>query len=228
VERRALVSELATAIADLEIDHPVRVAVDGVGAAGKTVLADEVAEELERLGRSVIRAGVDGFHHPRDVRYRLGPLSPRGYYLDSFDHTAMMSCLLLPLGPGGSLRYRIATYDFRADAPVDAPELVAPRDAVLVFDGVFVLRPELRRHWDFRIFVDTSFDVTLERAMDRDTDLFGTPEDVRERYLCRYIPGEKLYLREASPRAHADVVVENDDPLDPALIWPGEASLAGI
>lgn len=224
MERRALVSELATAIADLEIGHPVRAAVDGVGAAGKTVLADEISEELERLGRDVIRAGVDGFHRPREVRYRLGPLSPRGYYQDSFDYTAVMSCLLLPLGPGGSLRYRIATYDFRADAPVDAPERVAPPDAVLLFDGVFLLRPELRMHWDFRIFVDTSFEITLKRAMGRDTDLFGTPDGVRERYLRRYIPGEKLYLREASPRDHADVVVENDDPLNPALIWRLEAS----
>lgn len=222
MERGALVNELSSAIGALRLDHPVRAAVDGVGAAGKTVLADEIAEALDRSGRPVIRAGVDGFHHPREVRHRLGPLSPRGYYRDSFDYTAVVSCLLWPLGPGGSLRYRTAAYDFRIDAPVDAPELSAPPDAVLLFDGIFLLRPELERHWDFRIFVDASFDVTLNRALTRDVELFGTPDAVRERYLKRYIPGEEMYLREARPREHADAVVANDDPADPGLVWRRE------
>jgi len=226
--RRDLVEELSRAIGALRLDHPVRVAVDGVGAAGKTLLADEIAEALERSGRPVIRAGVDGFHHPREVRHRLGPLSPRGYYEDSFDYTAVVSCLLLPLGPGGTLRYRTATYDFRIEAPVEAPELSATPDAVLMFDGIFLLRPELGRHWDFRVFVEASFDTTLKRALTRDVALFGTPEAVRERYTTRYIPGEEMYLRRVRPRERADVVVENDDPADPGLTWRREASVNTI
>ncbi len=226
MKRRELADELARAIAGLELGHPVRVAIDGVGAAGKTILADEIAEVLARLGRPVIRAGVDGFHHPREVRHRLGPLSPRGYYQDSFDYTAVMSYLLVPLGPGGTLKYRTAVYDFRTDAPVDVPELPARPGAVLLFDGVFLFRPELRRHWDFRILVDASFDVTLERALRRDVELFGTPEAVRERYLKRYIPGEEMYLTEVRPREHADVIVENSDPADPGLVWRREASVS--
>lgn len=224
--RGKLVGQLARMIAGLELGRPVRVAVDGVGAAGKTVLADDVAEVLDRWGRPVIRAGVDGFHHPREVRYRLGPLSPRGYYQDSFDYTAVVSCLLAPLGPGGTLRYRAASYDFRADAPVETPELLARPDAVLLFDGIFLLRSELRRHWDFRIFVDVGFDVTLERALSRDVDLFGSPEVVRERYLKRYIPGERLYLTEARPRERADVIVRNNDPANPELILRQETGAA--
>jgi uridine kinase len=226
MDRKSLVEELSRAIGALRFGHPVRAAVDGVGASGKTRLADEIAEALERSGHPVIRAGVDGFHHPREVRHRLGPLSPRGYYADSFDYTAIISDLLLPLGPGGSLRYRTATYDFRIDAPVDAPELSAPSDAVLVFDGVFLLRPELARHWDFRIFVNASFDTTLKRALTRDVELFGTEEVVRERYTERYIPGERMYLDGVRPRESADVVVENDDPADPGLVWRREPSAA--
>jgi uridine kinase len=217
--REDLVAELANAIGALTLDHPVRAAIDGVGASGKTRLADEIGEALGRSGRPVIRAGVDGFHRPESVRHRLGPLSPMGYYRDSFDYAAIVSCLLEPLGPDGSLRYRTATYDFRIDAPVESPVLSAPRGAVLLFDGVFLLRPELSEHWDFRIFVDASFESTLSRALVRDVDLFGSPEAVRKRYLKRYIPGETLYLREVRPRERVDVVVENDDPADPGLVW---------
>jgi uridine kinase len=224
MDRTRLIEELSSAIGSLGLDHPVRVAVDGVGAAGKTFLADEIAEAFERSGRTAIRAGVDGFHHPRVVRHRLGPLSPRGYYEDSFDYTAVISSLLLPLGPGGTLRYRTAAYDFRIDAPVESPELEAPPDAVLVFDGVFLLRRELVRHWDFRIFVNAGFETTLKRALTRDVELFGSPEAVRERYNERYIPGEQMYLNAVRPRESADVVVENDDPADPGLVWRREAS----
>lgn len=224
MDRAKLIEELSGAIGALALDHPVRVAVDGVGAAGKTGLADEIGRALERSGRPVIRAGVDGFHHPRSVRYRQGPLSPKGYYEDSFDYTAVISSLLLPLGPGGTLRYRAATYDFRIDAPVDASELTASPDAVLVFDGVFLLRRELAKHWDFRIFVDTGFETTLKRALTRDVELFGSPEAVRERYTERYIPGERLYLDQVRPRELAEVVIENDDPAEPGLVWRREAS----
>ncbi len=45
-------------------DQVLRVAVDGPDAAGKTTLADKVADGVTRRGRPVIRAGVDAFHQP--------------------------------------------------------------------------------------------------------------------------------------------------------------------
>jgi uridine kinase len=90
--------------------------------------------------------------------------------------------------------------------------LVAGPDAVLLFDGVFLLRTELNDGWDFRIFVQASFDVTVARAVSRDAHSFGTAADIRERYLKRYVPGQRLYLSEVRPETLADVVVWDDDP----------------
>lgn len=218
--RRRVIEQLRDAIVGMRRAHTVRVAIDGVGAAGKTVLADELAHAVRRSRKPVIRAGIDGFHNPRRVRHARGPESPAGYYLDSFDYGAVSRCLLEPLGPGGSGRYRTAVYDFRADSHVDAPELVAPPSAVLIFDGVFLQRPEIRRSWDFTVFVQASFEVTVTRAITRDVELFGSPEAVRARYLARYVPGERLYLERDRPRERADVVVLNDDPANPKLEWP--------
>jgi uridine kinase len=217
--RDSLLVELADAVGATARSHPVRVAIDGVGASGKTVLADELADSLSGLGRPVIRASIDGFHRPRHQRYERGSTSPEGYLDDSFDYDAVRSCLLAPLGPGGSLRYRTAVFDFRAESPVDSPERIADRNAVLLFDGVFVLRDELREFWDFSIFVDAGFDVTLARALERDLLLFGSERAVRERYESRYIPGERLYLERCRPRERADAVVRNDKPANPALEW---------
>lgn len=216
--RERVLAELAALIAAATRPHPLRVAIDGVDAAGKTTLSDELAPLVDARGRPVIRASVDGFHRPRAERYRHDPDSPAGFYRDSYDYPALRRCLLDPLGPGGDRRYRVAAFDHRRNAPADAPWLVAPPDAVLLLDGIFLQRPELAGCFELTIFVDVPFAETLARGVRRDTPPTGDPAATRARWERRYIPGQRLYLSEARPRERADVVVDNRDPAHPRLI----------
>ena len=217
LSRNELLARLAEQISSVRVDHPVRVAIDGPDAAGKTVLADELADVMRAVGAEVIRASVDGFHRPRAQRYARGQDSPEGYYRDSFDNDALLATLLEPLGPGGSRRYRVACFDLAADRPLHTEPALATEDAVLLFDGVFLLRPQLRAGWDFSVFVTAESDVILDRARTRDAHLLGTPKAVEQRYRTRYIPGQQLYFAEARPEAIADAVVDNDYPSAPKL-----------
>lgn len=213
--RAQVLARLADALGTRRPAHPLRVAVDGPDAAGKTTLADDLAQLLDR---PVIRVGVDGFHRPAADRLRRGPLSPEGYYRDSFDHDVIVDRVLRPLGPGGDGRYLPARWDHRSEQPVPAAPVVAAPEAILLFDGVFLLRPELRAHWDVAIYLDVSPAETLRRALVRDLDLFGSADVVTERYQARYLPGQELYRREADPAAVADVVLGMDDPGAPAVL----------
>lgn len=216
--RDALVAALADLVAPPDVR---RVAVDGPDAAGKTMLADELADRLSAR-RTVIRAGIDGFHQPRAVRTRRGSLSPEGCYRDTFDYPAVRRSVLDPLGPTGDRRYRTAVFDHTTDQPVDEPPRTAPADALLIFDGVFLLRPELRKHWDITIFLDVAEDETLRRALVRDAAAMGGPDEVRERYRQRYLPAQRLYRADADPERAADVVIRNDRPAEPVVVrWPG-------
>lgn len=215
--RADLLEIVAKRIDSLRLSHPVRVAVDGPDAAGKTTIADELLGPLNDRGRSVIRAGIDGWHRPQAVRYRRGALSPEGYYYDSFDLEALRSRLLLPLGPGGDRRYVTAMFDSRSDSYRNEPRSEAIEDAVLVFDGVFLLRPELNGCWDFRILLHADFDEVVRRARERDGALFGSAAAAEERYRTRYLPGQRIYFRSVRPWRHADVVVDNTDPTSPAV-----------
>ena len=109
--RDELLSRLAEAVGSVTIAHPMRVAVDGPPAAGKTTLADELAVVLRTQGREVIRASIEGFLFPRSQRYRRGEYSAEGCYHDSFDFDALHRVLLDPLGPGGDRRFQQAVYD---------------------------------------------------------------------------------------------------------------------
>jgi uridine kinase len=220
VTRDALLTQLAATIASVARPHPIRVAIDGPDTAGKTTLADELVRPLTEAGRIVIRASVDGFHRPRAERYRQGRDSSIGYYEDAFDYQALRRDLLDPLGPEGDLEYRTAVFDYRADGPVAEVPQTARRDAILLVDGVFLLRPELVDGWEFRIFVCVSFDEMLRRGLERDAGSSAAREEVERLYRARYIPGQELYLTRARPTDTADVLVENDDPLDPELRWP--------
>jgi uridine kinase len=186
----------------------LKVAIDGVDGVGKTTFADKLAEALRSRGRDVIRASVDGFHNPRAVRYRLGR-TPEGFYRDSYDYPALRRVLLEPLSPGGSLRYRTAVFDHITDSPVEAPEQTAREDAMFVLDGLFLHRPELRDLWDFSIFLDAPFEITVPRGAARGAG-FGDPDPLAASNH-RYVEGNRLYFREADPTAHASVVIDYAD-----------------
>lgn len=212
MKRLQLLDYLASRIIQIEQPHPIRVAIDGPDAAGKTTLAQELIAPLQVHDRPVIRASIDGFHNPARIRHRRGSTSPEGYYHDSFNYQALIESLLNPLGPGGSGQYRCAVFDYRTDSEVQIPCHRAKANAVLLFDGVFLLRPELTQYWDFTIFVEVSFETVVARAEQRDVLLFGSVEEVRKRYEQRYIPGQKLYLAESCPKERANVVIDNNDP----------------
>jgi uridine kinase len=205
LERAAVVTRIAEIVAAFELPHPVRVAIDGVDAAGKTTLADELAP---LVGRPVVRASVDGFHRPRVERGETA----EAYYADAFDYEALRRVLLEPLGPGGSRRYRAAVFELERDAPVAAEWRVAPPDAVLLCDGVFLHRPELDGCWDLTVFVAVELAVAVERAIARDG------EAMRGRYRSRYVPAQRGYLAEERPEERADVVLDNTDPARPRLL----------
>ena len=67
-KRAAALAELAEMVLAVDRPHPVRVAIDGCSAAGKTTLADELAQVLrDRTDREIIRAGIDYFEACRRV-----------------------------------------------------------------------------------------------------------------------------------------------------------------
>ncbi|MET8117763.1 cytidylate kinase family protein [Micromonospora sp. NPDC005189] len=214
--RDEVLDRLAEAVASVTVAHPTRVAIDGPPAAGKTTLADELADVLRTQGRNVIRATIDDFLFPRAQRYPRGEYSAEGCYFDTHDYDALNRVLLDPLGPGGDRRFQPAVYDRTTDAVLSLPVTTAPADAVLVFDGVFLMRPELVDRWDLRIFVSTALEKTVDRAVIRERRV-SSRVDVERRWHERYIPSQQFYFATVRPTDHVDIIVHNDEPQQP--VW---------
>ena len=195
----------------------VIVAVDGLDGAGKTVFADGLAEVFAETGDAVFRAGIDGFHRPRSERYLRGRHSPEGFYRDSFDYATFRRVLIDPFRDGaqtaGTTGFQLAAFDVVRDAPVESQWVTAPLDAVLVVDGIFLHRPELRDLWDWSIWLDVPVDMTFARMALRD----GSDPDPEAPSNARYRRGQELYLSEARPREAASVIVDNADLAHPRI-----------
>jgi uridine kinase len=214
--RTAVLADLAARIAAIETPHPLRIAVDGRTASGKTTLANELAGLFDGR-REVIRTSIDGFHRPKAERYARGRYSAEGYYHDARDLAAIMHLLLAPLGPGGNRLYRTASFDLENDRPVEQAPRLAAASAILIVDGTFLQRPELSGGWDLSIFVETSEQVSEQRGVDRDASRLGGIEAARDLYERRYRPAYLLYEARCAPASAADIVIANDDLHRPVL-----------
>jgi len=167
-----LIDEIADEISAL---RGARVAIDGVDGAGKTYLADALAEAIKPRPA---RLSIDDFLNPTEVRYARGRDSPEGFFLDSHDLAAFI-------------------------AAVQA----VPADRTLIVDGIFSHRDELVGFWDYSIWLEVPFDVSIPRGAARGHG-FGDPDPDAESNR-RYVEGQRLYIATCNPRSRATIVIDN-------------------
>jgi uridine kinase len=206
-ERRDTMKALAEELLQHYAHGRVVVAVDGADGAGKTVFADDLATELRGLGHTVFRASMDDFHRPRALRYAKGRDSAEGFYEDSYDYSAFRRVLLGPFRMAGSTGFSTEFFDLNRDVLFESRWQTGPADAILIIDGLFLLRPELAGVWNFAIWLDAPDEVRRERMIERD----GSHPESDSALGQRYLGAQELYQREAKPRAAASAIIDNSD-----------------
>jgi uridine kinase len=191
---------LAAEILQLYPHGKVVVAIDGVDGAGKSRFAENLADSLRDVGHETFAVSIDGFHRPRAQRYAQGQESPRGFYEDSYDYEAFERELIDPFRAGRP--FATVLFDHRTDESLVKHETARSADTILVVDGIFVHRPELRGLWNYSIWLDVPPEVSAERLIGRDGEGANRP---------RYTEGQEMYLRRAKPRAAATAIYDNTD-----------------
>jgi uridine kinase len=205
---------------------PILVAVDGVDGSGKSVFAKNLTQKLDILNKktnyqdwTVVLASTDDFHNPKQTRYCQGRESAKGFYEDSFNYPKLKELLLNPFKSGVGF-YKTKYFDCDLDFRVESEFQILRPKTVLIFEGIFSLRPDLREYWDLSIFLDVGFDETLKRNISRDQDLnrLNEAEEVERMYKLKYQPGQELYFKDAKPKSFANIVIDNADYLNPQIM----------
>jgi uridine kinase len=213
VTREDLLVDLAGRVLSLPDDRACLVAVDGMSCIGKTTLADDLGAVLDGAGRPVVRVSYDDFHQPSEVRHRRDRWSAEGYLVDSYDAAALRRLVLEPVLAGAG-EVRTASFDLAADRPLSPDASPVARDAIVLVEGEFLLSPALDGCWDVSVLLVADPATVLARALVRDADL-GTPQQVRELYLRRYLAAWALHEDRDDPWSRADLVVDLTDPMAP-------------
>jgi len=184
---------------------PLLVGVDGVDGSGKSMLASELKNRLDD-SIPTFSLSIDSYHHPKATRYKRGRSSPTGFYLDSYDYDAFMQHVINPL------RKKEAPHCFPEYFSLGADRYrMVPMNSVILIDGIFLQRKELRGVFDFVIFVEVDFDITLSRMLMRDNETVDGDKEITEMFNLRYRPAQEMYFDECSPLKHADVILDNND-----------------
>ncbi|WP_181274458.1 uridine kinase [Brevibacterium oceani] len=221
VTRQAVLRELLDHVRSVRRGGRALIAVDGLDGAGKSVLVSELIDLASRDdarppaedNRPLACVSIDGFHRPRSVRYAEGR-GPESFYRDSYDYPAFVESVVEPFRTGEAIAP--AVWDVDADEPVAPDPLNLPDDCVLLVDGIFLHRPELRDHWDASVWIEVPFAVSVPRGNARFPHLNDAdPESESNR---RYVGGQRLYFAEAAPWDRATWNLDNTDLDRPNLI----------
>ena len=216
--RKALLEALARQITAIRPTR-LRVVVDGYTASGKTSFGHELAAAIRSRGRPTVRATFDDFKKPwRDAREKgYDRLSGEGYYRNAPDFESARSLLLELAGPNGSGKVALCAHDPLTGEDHRGVTIDVPRDAVLIVDSVFGMRPEYDDFWDYRIWIDVPPDVALARGIARDSKMEGE-EEAERLHRDRYHVAERIYVTEVDPKERADAIIDNTDFGKPVLI----------
>lgn len=194
---------------------PLIVGINGVDTSGKSTFTKELDRYLFKVGFKSQIVAIDDFHNPSQIRNsEKDPVI--SYINNAFDTRKIEDELLKPIDTYGILDKELLLLDLEKNEFINRKRYVVDKDTIILFEGVLLYREPLNQYFDFRIFIDISFDEVLERAVKRDVSLFG--DTVIEKYKNKYIPIQKLYIERNAPKDISDIIIDNNDYYNPKII----------
>ena len=194
---------------------PTIVGINGVDLSGKSTLATSFQDYLRKRGYNVELIHLDDFHNPSAKR-REGGNPIDAYLRNAFNTSLLESEVLGPIAETGRLSTTLTLLDLETDTYSNHQRYDVCENTIVLLEGVLLFRPPVDNYIDLRVFLDIGFDEVLKRAKSRDVARFGA--EILPAYRNKYIPLQKKYLREYSPKQTADIVIDNEDFMQPRLI----------
>lgn len=166
----------------------VVVGIDGRSAAGKSNLADRLAQELDA---GLVR--MDHFFLQTEQRTEERLAEAGG----NFDRERFLTEVIEPLGNGTDLSYQV--YDCRNQKLQE--RIVIPHNKVTVVEGAYSLYPLFRSVYDLSVFLTVDRETQSRRILERNG------EAQQKRFLEEWIPMEERYIKEMRVDQTSDLLI---------------------
>jgi len=182
------------------------VGIDGLGGAGKSTISIELSELLSRNQVHNLLFHIDDFIHPKAIRYNENYAEWECYYNIQWRYDYFIQEVIEPIKSKRENSIDIELYDKDHDSYFITKEYLKDKSVVIV-EGIFLQREELKNTFDFMIYVDVPEKIRLDRVLSRD-HYIGDEEQIISKYENRYFPAERRYVEKCQPNIQADYVIK--------------------
>ncbi len=162
----------------MSASRPVLIGIDGQSGSGKSTLAEQIQGSLEDV--SIVHK--DDFYSCAPEE-QLAALTPPEGYERYFEWQRLREQVLLPLSSGVNASYQ--RFDWARKVPGEWRS-VSALSRVVIVEGVYALRPDLRVFYDLKARVNTSGDVRASRLIAR--------EENSQAWISRWSAAEDYYF----------------------------------
>ncbi len=188
-------------------DRSTLVAISGIDGSGKGYVAERLEAALGSRGLRVAVIGIDGWLNLPAVRFG-GEDPGEHFYRHAFRLEALFAELVLPLRDRRSIRLEADYAEETATAY--RRHIYELKDVdVILLEGIFLLKRELRAAYDLSVFLDCTYETALDRAIARSQEGL-TPAETIAAYRTIYFPAQEIHFERDAPRRAASLVVAND------------------
>lgn len=177
----------------MKAERPVRVAIDGPCASGKSTLGKMLSELY-----CCPLISMDDFFLRPEQRTPSRLAEPGG----NVDYQRFQQEVLAPLVQDKPFSYR--PWDCHRQS-FSTPRVI-PSSPLTIVEGSYSLRPDLREHYHLRIWVEAPPKVRRQRLLERDG-----PE-MLERFLSLWIPMEDRYFSSCKVKECCHLVWDGNSP----------------
>jgi uridine kinase len=183
------------------------IAISGIDASGKGYTTKLLQDELERKGYKVANINIDPWQNPLPVRLRKENAA-ENVYENIFRWKDFFEQLIFPLKQNKSLY--LVTSGILSDADIYYPLVYDYKNIdIILIDGILLLKKKYLSRYDYRIWIDCSFETGLERAIKRNVEKLEEERLIRD-YDTYYYAAQRLHFERDQPINSSDIIYNND------------------
>jgi uridine kinase len=182
------------------------VAISGIDASGKGYITKLLQEELERKGYKIANINIDPWQNPLSIRLQKENAA-ENVYENIFRWSDFFDQLIFPLQINKKIY--LQTQGIRTDADIYYPILYNfEKVDILLIEGILLLKKKYLSYYDYKIWIDCSFETGLRRAIERNVEKLDEERLIND-YHTYYYPAQRLHFEKDNPLISADLVYCN-------------------
>lgn len=183
------------------------VAISGIDASGKGHISRFIQQRFESEGYRIANINIDPWQNPIPVR--LQKENPaENVYENIFRWNDFFEQLIFPLQKNKSIYLETEGIHTHTDAYY--PLIYDCNDMdILLIEGILLFKKQYLSYYDYRVWIDCSFETGLNRAIKRNVEELDK-EKLIHAYQVFYYAAQLLHFERDNPQSTADIIFNND------------------